>query len=148
MLARRGDAYIDSMRSRLRAVMPLALVALLWVACKKDEEPVDVHFEGIEVSGAPHTLPAPAPLASDTSSAKPVPRAPVGVGAAGISGCCLALSSIAKRAKDEGTRAVNEQAAKVCYAKSKQVVDGKLSRADALAQVRASLLHAAPTACR
>jgi hypothetical protein len=132
----------------LRALASLVLAALATSACKKEEEPVDVHFEGIDVSGAPRTLPSVVPpVTSGTGTpTKVAPKAPLAGG--GISGCCLTLSAIAKQAKDEGTRAVNEQAAKVCYAKSKQVVDGKLSRGDALAQVRASLLHSAPPACR
>jgi hypothetical protein len=127
----------------------MVLVCGIAGACHKDEDPVDVRFDGIDVSGSPRTLPSVAPLPSQTSSTgvKRVPTAPV-PGGGGISGCCLALSANARRAKDDGTRVVNEQAAKVCYAKSKQVAEGKLSKSDALAQVRATLLHEAPAACR
>jgi hypothetical protein len=77
-----------------------------------------------------------------------VAPSPPSSGKGDISGCCAALRAAADRAPDENTRAMNKQAANVCARKVKDVRDGKLSRADALSQVRSTLLGAAPGACR
>ena len=43
---------------------------------------------------------------------------------------------------------MNKQAAGVCSRNAKRVLEGKLNKADALSQVRSSLLGDAPSACR
>lgn len=135
-------------RWRLGVGVVVSTLAVWGSGCKDDADPVDVAFDGYDVSGAPNR-PAPAPL--DSGHAPSAARPPV-VGSGGVAGgiatCCAALMANAKSAKDDGTRVVNEQAAKVCFFKSKQVADGKLRKSVALAQVRSSLLGEAPSACR
>src|SRR5690606_18224984 len=118
--------------------------------CDNDNDPVDIPFSGVDVSSTPQNkLPTAFPeLSAEPSATAPKPGPVAVVPGGGISGCCNVLSALAKSAKDEGTRAVNQQAAKVCFSKSKQVVEGTLTREQALAQVRSSLLGSAPPACR
>ena len=131
-------------------------IACLAVACSDDADPEHVPFEGLEVSGDPDKRtpppppPPPAPSASVTNAAPRPFSTSSGKSATGgdISGCCAALQAAASRARDEGTRAMNTQAASVCARKIRDVKDGKISRADALAQVRSTLLGAAPGSCR
>jgi hypothetical protein len=127
----------------------LLATAVLAVACKDEKEPVDIRFDGIEVGdsdGKGNALPTSSATA-DVSVAKPAPRTGGGSGG-GISGCCGALQAKSNRSKESGAKAMYKQAAAVCFSKSKQVRSGKLTRSQALAQVRSSLLDAAPGACR
>lgn len=134
----------------------LLAIACLALACSDDADPEHVPFEGLEVSGDPDKRqPAPQPPTPTPSASVSVtvPRpfsTSSGKTATGgdISGCCSALQAAAARAKDEGTRAMNTQAANVCARKIRDVKDGKLSRSDALAQVRSTLLGSAPGSCR
>ncbi|HZO12781.1 MAG TPA: hypothetical protein VFB62_05975 [Polyangiaceae bacterium] len=135
----------------------LLAIACLAVACSDDADPEHVPFEGLEVSGDPDKRtppplpqPPPEPSASATNTTPRPFSTSSGKTATGgdISGCCAALQAAASRARDEGTRAMNTQAASVCARKIRDVKDGKISRADALAQVRSTLLGSAPGSCR
>jgi hypothetical protein len=131
-----------------RRCAAFAVVAFGLAACDKDHDPVDIPFEGIEVSGDPAPPTPPESVTPPAPSASASASAPVPVFAGGIAACCAALHSASRSAKDESSRAMNSQAASVCYRQSREVQEGRTTRAAALAAVRASLLGPAPGACR
>ena len=140
-----------TIRSRRWPVLALALVVVGVSGCDEQKDPVDIPFDGQEptaAQGPPSALPPP-PTAS-TSVATSAPRAidPNQSAAAAVRACCASLSAASRAAKDEGGRAMNQQAAQVCSRKVKPVSEGKLTRAKALAEVRSSLLGPAPGSCR
>ncbi|MEQ9320480.1 MAG: hypothetical protein RIF41_15040 [Polyangiaceae bacterium] len=130
-----------------RVWMLLALLAVN--GCKDESDPVDIPFDGVDPGDVKDTRPKPVvePTATASASAKPAPG-PGNPAAARVQSCCGSLYALSKSAKDEGTRAVNKQAASVCSRLAAQVAQGKMSSNDALARVRSSLLGTPPGACR
>lgn len=132
--------------------------AALLVACDDDAPPVTVPMEA-----PPPPDKAPKPLLDPSASAEQVADAGTGRvslpgGAAptatssakaerSIQGCCAALESAAKSANTDATKRLNEQATRVCYQKANQILQGQITPEQALAQVRSSLIGAAPSAC-
>ena len=125
------------------------IIAALTLAAGCDDDgppPVDVPFEGLDPSARaerPKAKPRPEPEPEEPS-AKPkvVPNT------GRVQACCAALRSAASRAKDEGTKAVNKQAAAVCSEQARQVRVGRVTVTQALRAVRGSLLGKAPAACK
>jgi hypothetical protein len=116
-------------------------------ACDEQPDPVDIPFEGIDPSAeAKRPAPLPPPPASTSAPPPAAPAVPAGLGA--VQACCAALRADAQNAKDEGTRAVNKQAAAVCSQRAQDVRVGRMTKSQALSAVRGSLLGAAPGACR
>lgn len=127
--------------------MLVVLVALS--GCKDESDPVDIPFDGVDPADVKDARPKPPPEPTTTASATAKPPAGQGNPAASkVQGCCGALYAASKTAKDEGTRAMNAQAASVCSRLAAQVAQGKMSSGDALARVRSSLLGTPPGACR
>jgi hypothetical protein len=127
------------------------LAAVSIMGCNEQAEPVDIPFEGLEPSvaqGLPSALPPPPSVSPSATSAPTRGVDPYASSAAAVRACCGALSAAARAAKDEGGKAMNQQAAQVCSRKVKPVSEGKLTRAKALSEVRSSLLGPAPAACR
>lgn len=137
-------------------VVAASLVFLALVACRDEVDPVDVPFEGIEpTADSDRDKPVPPPgdsAASDTGGEPSTPSAPKSnpnaAQASVVQACCGALRAAAKRATDEGTRAVNQQAAAVCDQKAQEVRVGRTTASKALSAVRGSLLTSAPSACK
>jgi hypothetical protein len=143
--------------SRVGLALPLCALLVVPSSCDDQPDPEKIPFEGVDVNaaGEKRAVPTPSETATESASAKPKPayRPGSGIGtprkpAGSITGCCAALSAAVKTSKDQGARAMYSQAAAVCYRKSKDVEAGKLERAQALSQVRSSLLGDAPSACR
>ncbi|MEZ4438039.1 MAG: hypothetical protein R3B72_03065 [Polyangiaceae bacterium] len=136
----------------MRAGWLLGLPLLIGAGCKDEVEPVDVPFEGVDPEPTPRPKPPPAPDAEASATASaPAPAAPKPGGApaaASMQQCCNALHAAARTAADEGTKRVNQQAASLCSQLVVSVQQGKITRSAALAQVRSSLLGAAPSSCR
>ena len=136
-----------------RTFLVIAAVALaasvVLTGCDDDDSPVDIPFAGKEVKpGATEKKVAPKPPpVSPATAPKAQPKRHSGK-ASGIAGCCSALSAASRNATSAGDKANYKAAASVCYSKSSAVQRGKLTRSQALSQVRASLLLAAPAACR
>ncbi|MBW2454249.1 MAG: hypothetical protein JRI68_07055 [Deltaproteobacteria bacterium] len=142
--------------SRVALAWPLCALALLVWGCDDQPDPENIPFEGVDVNAAgdPRKAADTTPTASASSTSKPKVKYRPGSGTApkkpagSITGCCAALSAAVKTAKDQGARAMYGQAAAVCYRKNKDVEAGKLEPAQAMSQVRSSLLDEAPAACR
>ena len=130
----------------LRSWIIVAFLAL--GGCKDESDPVDIPFEDID-PGDVKDRPRPVlePTSTATASAKPTPG-PASPAASRVQACCGALYARSKTAKEEGTRAVNKQAASVCSRLAAQVAQGKMSSGAALSRVRSSLLGTPPAACR
>jgi hypothetical protein len=125
----------------------LAAALVLVSGCKDESDPVDIPFEGLEPGDVNKPKPTPEPEPEPTASASaPAPRATPGLSA--IQSCCGALYARSRSAKDEGSKKVNRQAASVCSSVASKVAQGKMTKAQALAQVRSSLLGSPPAACR
>lgn len=137
-----------------RVLLPLVLLILL--GCDEKEPPVSVPVdlpEPPELTAQPEPTAEPTATATATAQGKGWAGRPGGAStatakAASITGCCSALLDKANRSKDPATKKLYDQAAAICYRRSKLVDQGKMSRAEALTQVRSSLLGAAPAACR
>ncbi len=119
-------------------------------ACDDDEEPVHVPFTGIEL---PDNKQGATPTAAqDTTGPSGAPSravaGPKNVGGRGIDGCCSALRSAARTAKNLGHQKNYRAAVNVCTRHSHSVKRGQITRSYAMARVRASLLVPAPSACR
>ena len=145
VVRRSGIDHDGSVHLRLSFVVVIAALSL---GCDDEKDPVDVPFEGIDVSGAEDddekAPPPPPPTATETAAPKPAPR-PV---ASRLSGCCAALRGLSSSSSEQGNRRMYDQAAKVCSGLTGEVTRGKLTEAQALAQVRGSLLGSAPSACK
>ena len=139
-------ALYSGVMSRWLAV---AFLFLAVTACDEETKPVDIPFEGIEpvdpASKKPKPAPDPSASASASAGAAPVTVKP---GVSAMQACCGALYARSRSAADEGTKRVNRQAASVCSGLATKVAQGKMTKAQALAQVRSSLLGAPPSACR
>jgi hypothetical protein len=135
--------------SRVALAVLFATVALA-LGCDDEVDPEKVPFEGIDPSAEPNRVTV-VPKPGDSAAGGAAPAAPkpspnqaqVSV----VQQCCNALRAAAKRATDDGTRAVNEQAAEVCAQKAQEVRVGKTTTKKALSAVRGSLLTTAPAAC-
>lgn len=124
------------------------MVILALVGCEDETDPVDIPFTGVDPGdvGQERPKPPPEPTATASASAE-VKKTPAGA-TSRIQGCCGALYAASKGGQDEGTRAMNKQAASVCSRLAAQVAQGKLTQSAALSRVRSSLLGTPPAACR
>lgn len=150
MAGRDARAYSDPVPIRTWMLLGLLAVAGLAVGgCKDESDPVDIPFEGVDPGDVKDARPKPSPEPTTTASASAKPAAgPANPAASRVQACCGSLYALSKSARDEGTRAVNKQAASVCSRLAAQVAQGKMSSSDALARVRSSLLGTPPGACR
>jgi hypothetical protein len=125
-------------------------MTLAFVACDETKDPVDVPFDGLDPSAerSRPELPPPSGTNEAQTSAKVAPKVKVSPGVGAVQACCAALASAARNAKDQGSKAVNRQAAAVCQQKIHDVRVGRVSKSQALSAVRGSLLGKAPGACR
>ncbi len=139
-------------------VVAASLVFSVLMACRDEADPVDVPFEGVEPTADADRRnahpPDPDTPATGATGDPAVPVAPqpnpnANAGQVAIvQGCCAALRAAAKRATEDGTRAVNQQAALVCEQKAQEVRVGRTTASKALSAVRGSLLTSAPAACK
>ncbi|TKC97050.1 hypothetical protein [Polyangium fumosum] len=142
------------------ALVTIALGALLFTGCKKEEE-------APQAVPLPSAAPAPVKATEDTPqaaqgsaagsaapaevapSAAPAPtEPPKAVAAPSIDGCCSALQALSKDAKSSSTvRSKAATAASMCAGTAKLVKEGKAPRSTALTQIRATMAGSAPAAC-
>lgn len=142
---------------RCSIVIGLA-AAMIFGACGKDEDPVSVPMGDVPLPPPPSERPSTSPDLTSTATATSSAQSPGNYGGprstgtkkaseAPIDSCCSALLDKANKSKDQETKKLYDQAASICYRRARQVRDGKMSRGEALAQVRSSLLGPAPAAC-
>ncbi len=138
-----------------RLLLVAALLASGAAGCKEEHDPVGVPFEGIDPhAAADRNKSSSAPQkASASSSADPSSSAPKSSGSGsgsgtGIERCCAALRSAAAQAMTAGSKSNYTAAANACESQRKQIIDGKVTRSQALSAVRVTLLGDAPGACR
>ena len=141
----------------VRCSVAVTIAALLLVAaCDKESNPVSVPMGDIPLPPEPAASSSAAD-ATDTATSTAQARGTGNyTGArstaskaadAPIDSCCSALLDKANKSTDKATKQLYDQAASICYRRAKQVREGKMSRAEALAQVRSSLLGPAPASC-
>jgi hypothetical protein len=128
----------------------LSVALLLSLGCDDKVDPVSIPVDVPEppevASQPPETTSAPAtsssaPAPTWTGTYKAVkPQAP-------ITACCAALLHQANSAKSPANKKLYDQVAALCYRRAKLVDEGKMTRAEALAQIRSSLLGSAPSSC-
>jgi len=132
--------------------LPILILALALGGCEEESDPVDIPFDAVDhdIADDEPKKPVPVPEPTTSASAKPAPgpSGPGNPGATRVQACCGALYARSKSAKDEGSRAVNKQAASVCSRLAAQVAQGKMKSDAALSRVRSSLLGTPPAACQ
>ena len=139
---------------RLTAVVAVA-AAVLVAGCDKEDSPVSIPMDDVPVPPAPEVLESAVPAGTTAvPSAKTygqgrAPRSTATSKASNesIDSCCGALLDKANKSEDQATKKLYDQAAAICYRRAKSVREGKMTRGEALAQVRSSLLGPAPAAC-
>jgi hypothetical protein len=141
-----------------RLVVVACLLATPMIAgCGKEERPVSVPMDAAVPPDPRDKIRFETTISTSTAqdTANPggglSPGGPAsGAGkAAGrsIQSCCDALESAAKAAPNEGQKKQHQQAVRVCYQKANEILQGKVTPSQALAQTRASLIGQAPSAC-
>jgi len=134
------------------------LAALTSASCGNEERPVSVPMDAAvppdpgRKARLDTTIETAAPQDSGTAQGGTYGTGVAGSGVArapgrSIQSCCDALDSMAKSASNEGQRKQSQQAVRVCYQKANEILQNKITPAQALAQTRASLIGQAPPAC-
>jgi hypothetical protein len=145
------------MAAMVRSTVAVVVAGVLALtACSKEEAPVSVPMDDVPVPPAPEQRESAVPAGTTAApSAKvhtgpghaPRPPGTAEPKSESIDSCCGALLDKANKSKDQASKKLYDQAAAICYRRAKAVREGKMSRAEALGQVRSSLLGPAPAAC-
>ncbi len=133
-----------SNRQLSAGLVVLSLCGLL--GCQDKDPPTTIPMEADTLS-APTPKTTAKPLGLGNTGTQSSTAAPKPHWSRTIGGCCSTLRALANRSKKDADKKMYTQAANLCVSNTKLVLQGKLKRGPALAQVRSSLLGKAPASC-